>query len=546
LRVSSIHFSGFKRFTDTTITELPPSAKLIVLAGPNGSGKSSVFDGFKTWHWYNGGAGGNWDESYGTKTGSPNLSWPQRVQVEFHDPLPAGPEEKKKLIYVRTAFRNEADFNISAFSRLASPLDSSRVSRMIDVDVAVSENYQRLIMQTIDGIYDASLPDSMTKGEIRDRIIGQVRTSMLAVFPDLHLTGVGGLVGGTGDSGSFYFRKGTSDGFHYKNLSAGEKAVFDLVLDAVIKREVFDDTIWCIDEPETHLNTRIQAHLLTTLVNLVPTNSQLWLASHSIGFMRGAWELSKVMPNSVAFVDMEGMNFDLPVTLVPVHPSRNFWSRTLNVALGDLATLVAPERVVLCEGRLSVGLGDSKAAFDAQCYRTIFARDHPETDFLSVGNSSDTVNDRLGIGRAIQTIIPGTLVIRVIDRDYRSPAEIGLLEGDGTRVLGRRHLEAYLFDDEVIAALCVVHGQPELTAAALQIKAEAIVESVARKNDADDIKRAAGAIAEGLRRLLALKGAGSNAEAFARDTMAPLLEPGLAVYGELHACIFGTGAPERD
>ncbi|MFC0678532.1 AAA family ATPase [Lysobacter korlensis] len=537
--MSSIHLRGLKRFTDATITSLPATAKLVVLAGPNGSGKSSLFDGLKTWHWYNGGVGGNWDESYGTKAGAASASWTERVRVEFHEPLPAGAEDRKKLIYTRTAFRNEADFNVSRFNRLASPLETSRVSRMIDNDVTVSENYQRLIMQTIDGVYDQSLPDTMTKGEIRDRIIGRVRTSMLSVFPDLVLTGVGGIGGQTGTEGTFYFEKGASPRFLYKNLSAGEKAAFDLILDAVIKSEFFDDTIWCIDEPETHLNTRIQAQLLTALYSLVPDNSQLWLASHSIGFMRQAWELSKADFASVCFLDMEGLDFDSPVTLTPIKPSRDFWSRTLNVALGDLASLVAPERVVLCEGRPPTVGEDAKAAFDAQCYRIIFAAEHPETDFLSVGNSADTANDRLGIGRAIQTIAPGTIVSRVIDRDFRSDAEIALLERQGTRVLSRRHLEAFLFDDEVIAALCAEVEQPQRTPDALRVKSDALTSSVQRGNDPDDVKRASGSIAEGLRRLLSLQGAGSTAEAFARDTMAPLLRPGLTVYAELSECVSG-------
>ena len=37
---------NYKRFTDLHITEIPQSARLVVLVGPNGSGKSSVFDAF--------------------------------------------------------------------------------------------------------------------------------------------------------------------------------------------------------------------------------------------------------------------------------------------------------------------------------------------------------------------------------------------------------------------------------------------------------------------------------------------------------------------
>lgn len=538
MHIASARLVGFKRFTDLTITGLPNHAKLVVLAGPNGSGKSSLFDGFKTWHRHSGGPGSGWDESYGTKVGTPSIGWTDHVQLEFHEAIPDGPEQRKKLIYVRTAFRNEADFNIPAFGRLASPLESSRTTRMIDNDAAVSENYQRLIMQTIDGIYDEDLSPTLTRVEIRDRVIGRVREAMREVFPDLELSGVGGISSQASTEGTFFFNKGSSRGFLYKNLSAGEKAAFDLLLDAVIKAEYFDDSIWCIDEPETHLNSRIQGQLLSTLLSLVPSGSQLWLASHSIGFMREAWDLARATPGEVTFLDLEGVDFDNAATISPTTPDRAFWARTLNVALGDIASLVAPDHVVLCEGRPSTGADDVNAAHDAECYRKIFAESHPTVDFISVGNSTDTVRDRLGIGRAIQALASGTDVTRLIDRDLRSPDEVALLEASGTRVLGRRHIESYLFDEEAIAGLCQAKGQPEKIAAAIEVRRSAIEASVARGNDRDDIKRAAGDIATGLRRLLALEGAGSTADAFGRDTMADQIKPGTNVYAELTASIF--------
>jgi len=459
VRLASAHFIGFKRFTDTLISDIPATARLVVFAGPNGSGKSSIFDGLRTWHGYSGGAGFGWDETYGTKVGTPAISWPEHIKLTFHDPLPIGPEEVKRMVYVRTAFRNEADFSVNNFNRLASPLDSPRINRLIDNDVSVSENYQRLIMQTIDGIYDSSIPDETTKGEIRDRIIGEVRRAMQLVFPDIEFSGVGGVGGGTGSGGTFYFDKGSSRNFLYKNLSAGEKAAFDLILDMVVKREFFDDTVWCIDEPETHLNTRVQGVLLQTLVDLLPDKCQLFVASHSIGFMRKAWEMAKVSPYQVVFIDLQGADFDNHVVLTPVRPTREFWARTLDVALGDLASLVAPEQLVLCEGRPSRGGNDRKAAFDATCYGRIFGDEFPNTDFLSVGNSNDVGQDRLEFGSAIQALSSGTKLVRLIDRDMRSVEEVEILKDAGVRVLTRRHIEAYLLDDDVVRGSSDLSGQ---------------------------------------------------------------------------------------
>ncbi|KTR94239.1 hypothetical protein NS220_09565 [Microbacterium testaceum] len=537
MHVKSLHFLGFKRFTDTRIENIPPSARLVVLAGPNGSGKSSIFDGMKNWHYWNGGVLTGIEEAYIQKVGTPTRSIDDHVFVNFHEPIPDDATAKKKLVYARTAFRNEADFNISSFSRLDSPLNENRASRMIDTDATVSQNYQRLIMQTVDGVFDSSLSEDMPRSELRDRIIGRARTAVSSIFPDLVLDGVGGLASAGSLQGSFYFTKGESAGFLYKNLSAGEKSAFDLLLDCVIKSSYFDDSVWCIDEPETHLNSRVQSLLLHAMLQLLPENCQLWLASHSIGFMKQAWELSRAQPDDVCFIDLEGHDFDQAVVIEPVKPSREFWSRTLRVALGDLAALVAPSRVILCEGRPQTGANDVKAAFDAACYRTIFSEKYPDVDFVSVGSASEAVNDRLGVAHALQTITPGTVINRLIDRDSRSQQEIEILEQEGTRVLGRRHLEAYLLDDEVIEALCREAGMGAKVADALEVKQRAIADSVARGNDADDVKRAAGSIRDGLRKLLSLATPGSTPDAFLRDTMAPLVREGMAVYSELEAIV---------
>src|SRR5438093_3669945 len=105
---------------------------------------------------------------------------------------------------------------------------------------------------------------------------------MSRVFVDLILKGIEKPL----QSGSFFFKKGISENFHYKNLSGGEKATFDLLLDFIVKRISYDNTVFCIDEPEAHINTRLQAKLLDELSILLPLNCQLWMAIHSIGIMR--------------------------------------------------------------------------------------------------------------------------------------------------------------------------------------------------------------------------------------------------------------------
>jgi hypothetical protein len=190
----------------------------------------------------------------------------------------------------------------------------------------------------------------------------------------------------------------------------------------------------------------------------------------------------------------------------------------LAVALDDLANLVAPREVVLCEGKPLSRAGDWKAERDAQCYRQIFGQEFPDTDFLSVGNAEDVKNDRLEIGRAIQTLTLGTKVTRLIDRDERTNEEIEQLEKSGVRVLARRHLEAYLMDDEILTRLCQKFGQAEKPEGLLRAKADAITASMKRGNPANDIKSAAGEVFTRTRDILGLadKACGSNTDAFLR------------------------------
>jgi hypothetical protein len=238
MQIKSITILGFKRFHQLTIKDLPSSARLVVLTGPNGSGKSSLFDAFAMWYNYQR-DWGNFDHNYHTKSGSVQRGWQDCVRIEFDKPLPENPEEKKKLFYFRSAYRYEPEFTVNGFNQLPSELDDQqRVKRMIQQDVHVSDNYRRMVATTVQDIFDPK-NDDLKVSALRDRLIGKIRESMKRVFPDLLLTGTGHPL----SQGSFFFDKGESRHFKYMNLSGGEKAGFDLLLDFVVKREMYDNTI---------------------------------------------------------------------------------------------------------------------------------------------------------------------------------------------------------------------------------------------------------------------------------------------------------------
>ena len=70
--------------------------------------------------------------------------------------------------------------------------------------------------------------------------------------------------------------------------------------------------------------------------------------------------------------------------------------------------------------------------------------------------------------------------------------------------------------------------------------ADSLAASVARGNDGDDLKSAAGEFYGAVRQLLRLTAAGNTTESFLSDTMAPLLRGRERVYGELRRDLFGS------
>lgn len=536
MHIEHIQLRRFKRFHDLTI-EVPKGTRLIVLAGPNGCGKSSLFEAFRTRHGLLGGWGQNWDATYFPKVGeldAAQFNSDSSVKIKFDKPEPSDQQLRRKMFYVRSAYRNDPAFIVNSIARQGKALDERRFNLMIENDAAVNSNYQRLASQALEDLF-GNENDQTTIGELKQKLIGDIRSCMGRLFPDLMLNDLGNPL----DTGTFRFDKGTSRHFEYKNLSGGEKAAFDLLLDFILKRREFDDTVFCIDEPEAHMNTRLQATLLGELFSSLPAGCQLWLATHSIGMMRRARDLAAQQPGTVAFLDFSDLDFDKPQVVLPSRPSRVFWERALEVALDDISALVTPDQVVICEGTPSSSLGKN-SAHDARCYDIIFESEFPNTRFLSGGNSSDVQSDRLALVTAIQAIASGCTILRLVDRDDHSPLDIHDLHNQGINVLSRRHVECFLYDDEVLTALCVSVGKGSEASVLLQDKAAAISASVGRGNSADDIKSAAGQIYNSAKKRLGLTGVGNDQQSFARNTLAPLITPNMQLYQELRRCIFGS------
>lgn len=251
--------------------------------------------------------------------------------------------------------------------------------------------------------------------------------------------------------------------------------------------------------------------------------------------MRKAKELNHINPGSVAFLDFDNINFDEPVVLEPVSVNKPIWDKFLSMAIGEYASYITPKNIIFCEGTTQ---GRRRKDFDAKCYSKIFQDEFPETYFHSLGGCNDVEKDKDITINAIKAFAPTSTFSHIIDKDNRTTEEISDLLAEGIKVLGRRHLESYLLDDEIITKLCIKYSQSEKVSEAIEIKKKAIEESVARGNDEDDIKSAAGNIYTELRKLLALMSSGNTTEFFLRDIMAPLITRDTATYLELRNDIF--------
>lgn len=538
IRLKEVHLKGFKRFTDLTVTNLPENARLIMLVGPNGCGKSSFFDALNSYDSRQVLSAENERDYYvkPVKTSTNANRVTDLIQIQFHNNiLPT------KAMYFRSAYRNEPRFILGEITQgLGNNFFSQkRVKRMSDNNMTITKNYKYIVGQNMDDLYNEdNINRKKTIEEFIDENIGKINIPLNKILPDLKLTSFDNPL----RDGKFRFTKGIAKKFSIDNLSGGEKAVFDLLLDIIVALNEYKSTIFGIDEPELHINSRVQGKLLEVLYNLIPLNCQLMIATHSIGMARKAQQIENENPGSVVFLDFgkrpdsNERDFDEPEIIKPVKPTRLFWESLYKVALDDLGELLAPDSVVICEGEPIKNKPEGKQGFDAACYNIIFEQEFPRVKFISGGGASEVNGDEFVLSRTLGLIIKGMEVKRLIDRDDRSPSQIKDYNKEGVRVLSLRNIETYLFDDEVLEALAEQENKTDKLDELFNCKSELIKNS---KRQGDDLKLISGQLYIACKDIFDLHGCGNDSRAFMRDTLAPLIKPDMEIYKKLEKDIFG-------
>ena len=207
-------------------------------------------------------------------------------------------------------------------------------------------------------------------------------------------------------------------------------------------------------------------------------------------------------------------------------------------SISDFSKLISPRQIVFCEGTQQ---GRKCQNFDAQIYSKIFEEKYHDTTFVSIGSCNEIEDIENQSVKLVSNILKASKIIKFVDRDDKSNAEVAELLTKGIKTLDKRHIENYLLDDEIIKKLCIAQGQEDKIDACLIAKQDAIKDSIEnRHNPTDDIKSASGKIYTELKRILSLRQCGNNTISFLRDTMAPLITDETEIYKDLERQIFGT------
>ena len=449
MNLTRLRLENFKRFTDLTIdlSSFAGAPKLVLLIGANGSGKSSVFDAFEYLSAphkgdaappstrFSEGFSDGFDKgeaydkflSYLGKDSAAEMlvscSFGGGFEVRRSDgsnPITSPTDwDVKSAFYGRSSLRTVPELRATP-AAVDAGADPDRPRRFIDFDTRLDADVARV---TEDVLRDFWGKDSASE-EIKARFVAPINDALARVFGNgsattLRLTQMIPALGRK--PADIRFRKGQSD-FHYDLLGSGEKAVFNILLNLFTRREHFPNAIYFIDELDVHLHTRLQHALIREVVeHWIPDYSQLWTASHSLGFIEYAGDA-----DDAAIIDFDDLDFDRPQVLTPAPKSATIFEIAVP---RDSALKVFPNQtLVVCENR------------DALLYNAIEL-----PGLLFVG-----ARDKNAVG--LQTRANDEFC-GLIDRDFLGSDEIEELrrEQPNLFVLGYYSIESYLFHPRNLA-----------------------------------------------------------------------------------------------
>lgn len=359
MKIRKIELKNFKRFTDLTIDQVPENAKLVLLIGANGSGKSCIFDFFNFIRNYAEQglqyievSTGDSQENYYLK----NTELPLHTKLEAFEGyfFEHSPNQKKTDAEFAKQFIGRSSVRIvprlsNKADRMAISTDKDRPNTFIDHDnrflndvfTYISEVSEALLAPVFEGVQ----ADTLT---MFSNFIRPLNHALLAIF--------GKQEGMTLQLAEYkqptpfqtmqlIFKKGQSK-INYDLLSHGEKQVIILLLNFMVRRKHYENSLIFIDEMDCHLNTALQKRLIENIVEQwIPDSSQLWTASHALGFIEYANESEQA-----SIVDFDNLNFDVPQVLYP-SPKQQIEVFEIAVSKEMIGRIMTGKKVVFAENK---------------------------------------------------------------------------------------------------------------------------------------------------------------------------------------------------
>lgn len=398
MKIKSVQLKNFKRFTDLTISNIPEDTKLVLLIGANGSGKSSIFDGFRY------AINTNLSISDGERVRRRRLIRYSEIDLDKFRLIKEKQEYYDKIslqeINIKISLDNNevidsAETKVKDWNRKFIGRSSNRIIPKIpfiavdleaiesDFDSPVSsiENDARFINDIMGYLQQINaalrkplfLEQKSNTAQIFKELIEPLNKSLKNIFGennDLTLSLINIEDAIAPEPAKLIFQKGNSR-INYDLLSHGEKQVIVLLLNFIVRKTQYEDAIIYIDEMDCHLNTALQETLLKEIVEKwIPDSSQLWTASHALGFIDYACKT-----NDAIILDFDSLNFDVPQIIIP-QSKEVLDVYDIAIPKSILSQLFSDKKIVFCENKndeyynlmgiektLFVGVKDSRDVF---------------------------------------------------------------------------------------------------------------------------------------------------------------------------------------
>ncbi len=410
----------------------------MLLIGSNGSGKSSVFDAFG----FLDGAvkmdvrshDSSWRSYYLKKPGDLAVSVQFDGDTEFTVTVPffKKPALNDTTFYGRTSFRQIPRLTRTSLGEGANvdfQKDSDRPKFFIERDNRFENDVEKITEEILKDFFRSQ----QSNEQIRKKYIDPINDALNNIFgggngTKLQLIEI--IPPLEGKVAQISFRKGDSE-IHYNYFSAGEKEVFNLLLNLLSRSSLYQDTIYFFDEIDLHLNTKLQFSLIKEITeNWIPENCQLWTASHSLGFIEYAKQA-----DHASIIDFDDLDFDSPRTLTP-EPKDN--PEIYEIAVGK-------EFLPALFQQMSIYFVENK---DRDYYATVGV---PNTVFVSD-------NNRNNVYHKVRT----TKYKGIVDRDFLSDADIAEIKKHypNLTVLNYYSIENYLYHPENLMEYNTSKGKP--------------------------------------------------------------------------------------